>query len=108
VLDGKVEQVFPAASTQRGALVYQARISFDRGDLAIRPGMGATIKIATVEKKGVWLLPARAIKTAGTQKIVSALIDGSVRNVVIQTGLSDGNQTEVIDGLAPGTRVVVE
>ncbi len=107
-LKGQLEEVYPAASNERGAMIYRARIAFDAGNLGIRPGMGATCKIATVEKKDVWLLPARAIKSAGTQKIVTALIDGSTRNLVVQTGLSDGNQTEIISGLEPGIEVVIE
>jgi HlyD family secretion protein len=105
---GRVAQVFPAASTARGATNYEARISFDADLIGVRPGMGATVKIATVEKKNVLLVPSRAIKNAGTQKIIGVRIDGILRNVVIQTGLSDGNQTEVISGLNEGTLVVLE
>ncbi len=107
-VSGKLTQLFPAASTERGALVYHARISFDAGKLAVRPGMGATIKIATVEKKGVLLVPSRALRSAGSQKIVSAIVDGVPQNVVVETGVSDGNQTEVISGLKLGDKVVVE
>jgi HlyD family secretion protein len=107
-LSGKLTQLFPAASNVRGALIYQARIQFDKGELAVRPGMGATIKIATVEKKNVLLVPSRAIRDAGTQKIVSEYVNGAVENVVVETGLSDGNQTEIVSGLEPGAKVVIE
>ncbi len=107
-LTGKLTQLFPAASNERGALIYHARIQFDKGGLAIRPGMGGTIKIATVEKKGVLLVPSRAIRNAGTQKIVTELVNGVVRTVVVQTGLSDGNETEIVSGLDPGARLVIE
>jgi HlyD family secretion protein len=63
-LTGKLTTLFPAASNVRGALVYNARISFNAGQLPVRPGMGATIKIATVEKKNVLLVPSRAIRSA--------------------------------------------
>jgi HlyD family secretion protein len=105
---GKLTQLFPAASTERGALVYHARISFDAGKLAMRPGMGATLKIATVEKKDVLLVPSRAIRNAGSQKIVLAIVDGAQQNVVVITGMSDGNVTEIVSGLKPGDKVIVE
>lgn len=108
MVSGKLTQLFPAASTERGALVYHARISFEAGKLAVRPGMSATIKIATVEKKDVLVLPSRAIRSAGSQKIVSAIIDGIQQNVVVETGVSDGNQTEIISGLKAGDKVVIE
>ncbi len=107
-LNGKLKALFPAASNERGAYVYHARISFERGELAVRPGMGATIKIATVERNNVLLVPTRAIKNAGTQKIVAAQVNGALRNIVVQTGLSDGNQTEIVSGLDQGATVVVE
>ncbi|MGB8647023.1 MAG: efflux RND transporter periplasmic adaptor subunit [Anaerolineae bacterium] len=105
---GKVAQVFPAASSERGAMVYRARISLDPGLPGMRPGMGATIRIATVEKEGVWLLPSRAIKNAGAQKIVTGLIAGARRDLVVQTGLSDGSQTEILSGIDPEIPVIVE
>ncbi len=107
-LEGKLTRLFPAASNERGALVYHARIQFDKGDLPVRPGMGATVKIATAAKKNVLLIPTRAIRTAGAQKIVSEFVNGVIRNVVVQTGLSDGNQTEIVSGLEPGARLVIQ
>jgi HlyD family secretion protein len=107
-VNGSVTRLFPAASTDRGASVYQARVKFDASDLAIRPGMGATIKIATVERKNVLLLPSNAIKNAGPQKIVTMLINGARQNIVVLTGLSDGNETEIVSGLREGAMVVIE
>jgi HlyD family secretion protein len=105
---GQVTRLFPAASNERGAFIYHARVSFDAGELRVRPGMGATLQIATVERKNVLLVPSRAIKNAGSQKIVSVLLDGTPRNVVVQTGMTDGNQTEIVSGLDEGATVVVE
>jgi HlyD family secretion protein len=105
---GKLTTLFPAASDVRGALVYNARISFDTGKLAIRPGMGATIKIATIQKSNVLLVPSRAVRNAGTQKIVTVTVDGVQQNVVVVTGVSDGSNTEIISGLDPGEQVVIQ
>ena len=107
-LAGKLTTLFPAASDVRGALVYNARISFDAGKLEVRPGMGATIKIATVEKKNVLLVPSRAVRNAGSQKIVTATVDGVQQNIVVETGVTDGNNTEIISGLEPGEQVVIQ
>jgi macrolide-specific efflux system membrane fusion protein len=107
-LSGKLTTLFPAASNVRGALVYNARISFNAGKLAIRPGMGATIKIATVDKKNVLLVPSRAIRNAGSQKIVTASVNGLQENVVVETGVSDGNNTEIVAGIEEGEQVVIQ
>jgi multidrug efflux pump subunit AcrA (membrane-fusion protein) len=70
--------------------------------------MGATVNIATVEKSDVLRLPSRAVKNAGSQHIVVVRDDGGIRNVVVETGLSDGNNTEIVSGIGEGTVVVIE
>lgn len=105
---GKLTRLFPAASTDRGATVYRAVIALDATPLKLRPGMGATVNIATVERKDVLRVPARAIKSAGTQKVVVVEDGTGTRNVVVETGLSDGNETEIISGVKEGTVVVID
>lgn len=105
---GTLSRLFPAASTDRGATVYQAIISLNPTPLKLRPGMGATASVATVEKKNVLRVPTRAIKSAGTQKIVIVRDGNDTRNVVVETGVSDGNNTEIISGVSEGTVVVIE
>lgn len=105
---GKVTRLFPAASTDRGSTIYYALVQFDPGQKKVRPGMGATIKIATLEKKGVLWVPSRAIKTAGSEKYV-VVQDGATRqNLVVETGVTNGTQTEIVSGVPEGATVVVE
>lgn len=105
---GKLTRLFPAASTDRGATVYRAIITIDPTDLKLRPGMGATANIATVEKNNVLRVPSRAVKSAGTQKIVVVQEGSSTRNIVVETGVSDGDNTEIISGLTEGMVVLIE
>lgn len=104
---GKLTRLFPVANTERGATVYDAIVVLDPTELKLRPGMGATLNIATLEKKNVLLVPSRAIKSAGTQ-IVVVQEGNQTRNVVVETGVSDGNQTEIISGVSEGTTIVIE
>lgn len=106
---GKLTRLFPAANTDRGATVYRAVIALDPTALKLRPGMGVTANIATLEKKNVLTVPSRAIKSAGAQKIVVVRdANGGTRNVVVATGVSDGNQTEILSGMEEGTTIVIE
>ncbi|TAH48496.1 MAG: efflux RND transporter periplasmic adaptor subunit [Chloroflexota bacterium] len=105
---GQVTRLFPAASNDRGATVYHAIITLEPTELELRPGMGATLNIATIEKKNVLRVPARAIKNAGTQKIVVVKEGNNTRNVVVQTGVSDGNETEIQSGVSEGAIIVIE
>lgn len=105
---GTLTRLFPAASNDRGATVYQAIIELDPTELKLRPGMGATVNIATVERKDVLRVPLRAVKDAGSQKILVVRDGNQTRNVVVVTGLSDGNNTEIVSGVDEGTVVVIE
>lgn len=105
---GQVTRLFPAASNDRGATVYHAIITLAPTELELRPGMGATLNIATIEKKNVLRVPTRAIKNAGTQKIVVVKEGNNTRNVVVQTGVSDGNETEIQSGVSEGAIIVIE
>ena len=104
-LSGKVVRLSPAASTQRGTTTYGAIIDLDPNTLKIRPGMGASLKIQTIEKKSVLLVPNRALKNIGTRKAVHVLGPGAPGDVIVETGSTDGNETEIVSGLAEGDQV---
>ncbi len=105
---GKMTRLFPAASTQRGTTTYSAIVAFDSHGVTVRPGMGATMRIQTVEKTDVLLVPNRAVKSAGTQKAVHIVAPGTPRDVIVQTGVTDGNETEIVSGLSEGDQVELQ
>lgn len=105
---GKVTRLYPAANTERGSTVYNAIVEFSPGEALVRPGMGVTLRITTVEKKGALFVPARAVKNAGSQKFVIQMQNGQRREVVVEVGVTTGNQTEIVSGLHEGDQVVSE
>lgn len=108
VFTGTITRLFPAASTQRGSTAYGAVASFDAKGTHIRPGMGTNLKILTVEKKGILLVPNRALKAAGTRQSAHVVSPGAPRDVIVETGVSDGNETEIISGLNEGDQVQLQ
>jgi HlyD family secretion protein len=106
--DGKVTRLFPAASTQRGTTTYSAVVDFDPHGLKVRPGMSGTMQVQTITKKGVLLVPNRALKSAGTRKAVHILAPGEPRDVIVETGVTDGNETEIVNGISEGDQIQVQ
>ncbi|MBI5301817.1 MAG: efflux RND transporter periplasmic adaptor subunit [Chloroflexi bacterium] len=104
---GKVMRLFPAASAQRGSTSYSAIVDFDPRDIKVRVGMGAPLKIQTIEKKGVLTVPNRALKNIGTRKAVRIIAPGAPRDALVETGLSDGANTEIVSGVNEGDLVVI-
>ncbi len=106
-LNGTLTRLFPAASTQRGSTVYGAVVDFDAKDFQVRPGMGANLKIQTIEKTDILLVPNRALKTIGARKAVHIVAPGEPRDVFVETGVTDGNETEIVGGLNEGDQVLL-
>ncbi len=59
---GSVKQVRYAASTNQNVVTYGAIVEVDNQDLKLRPGMTATAKFITAERKNVLKLPLAAIR----------------------------------------------
>ncbi len=103
----------------------------------IYAGMTATVNITTAERIGTLLVPASALSfsttalqngelttsqiralvtgvssagsanTGGSRGIVVELKNGKLVPVLVRTGLSNGQYTEILSGLNPGDQVVV-
>ncbi len=96
---GRMMRLFPAASTARGTTVYNAVVDFNPDQAKVRPGMSANLRIQTVEKTGVLLVPNNALKNVGTRKAVHVVSPGTPRDVIVETGVTDGSMTEIVSGL---------
>jgi hypothetical protein len=70
--------------------------------------MGANLKILTVEKKGVLVVPNRALKNVGTRKAVRVVTPGEPRDAFVEVGVTDGNETEIISGVNEGDQILVQ
>jgi HlyD family secretion protein len=107
-LPGTIVSLAPAASPERGSTVYEAVVEFDAEGLALRLGMGANLKIITLEKEGVLLVPNRATQPVGRRRLVKVVDGRSIREVEVVTGLSNESETEIVQGLAEGQKILIE
>ena len=65
--------------------------------------MNARGQIITTRSPMSLLIPPRAIRTSGTEQVVDRQErDGTVEQVVVTTGVSDGNNVEIVTGLDEG------
>jgi HlyD family secretion protein len=133
---GKIRDIRNAATTVQNVVTYDAVIDVDNTDLRLRPGMTANVTVIYAERQGVLSVPNAALRFHLPSSAASPAASGSARAhakrgatsddtpeartvyvlrgsepvpVSIHTGLTDGTQTEVIDGeLAVGDPVVVD
>ncbi|MBI2836473.1 MAG: HlyD family efflux transporter periplasmic adaptor subunit [Chloroflexi bacterium] len=75
--------------------------------IQLREGLTVTVNIVVTEKTGVLLVPNRAITRQGGQTLVRVPKDGQVEMRPIAIGINDFQNTEVLEGLNEGDKVVI-
>ncbi len=118
---GEVKQVRQEATTTNNVVTYEVVISAPNADLKLKPGLTANVTIYTAERKGVLSVPSKALRftpqkeTVGKMKIVDVAnaknkvwtIEGnSIVAHKVNIGMTDGTNTQIVGGIAEGTKVV--
>lgn len=105
----RVTAIGLAPKTQQGVVTYVTQAALLVPPNAPRPAAGMTGAAVVVqeERANVLTVPARAIRKRGGDQIVEVMVDGVPQERVIKAGLSDGQNTEVIEGLAEHDQVVL-
>ncbi len=104
--DAILEYISPKATVNNGANQFEIKASVKiPSDVTIRSGYSANAEIVLDQAQDVVTLPESAIQFEGEKTYVMIKeADNYVRRDV-QTGLSDGINIEVKDGIKPGDKV---
>jgi HlyD family secretion protein len=123
--EGRVVQVRNAPITVQNVVTYDVVIQVANPDLALKPGMTATVSITTARRDDVVRVPLRALrfKPEAAEADASAApapaepaapsvyvldANGAPERVEIQTGLRNDRHAELLTGdIEPGEAVVV-
>jgi len=77
-------------------------------DFQLKEGLTVTVSIVVEERNDVLMVPNRAITYQGREAYVQVVSpDGTIEARLIQTGISDSQNTEVTSGLSEGEQVVI-
>lgn len=128
--DGEVTQIrlgstssSSTGSSNESVVTYEVVISAQNPDLKLKPRLTANVTIFTLDKKGILCVPAKALRFNPEAPLISEedivndvnaehklwTKDGNVFTAhAVKTGISNGIQTEIIDGVPEGTPVVLE
>ncbi len=108
LIEGQVKSISPLPKQESGVTVYDVTISFSvPEDTGLRVGMSATADIVTAERSNVLLVPDRALRqNSEGQTVVDVMTDGQPAEKTVVVGVSDGIQTEVLQGLVEDEEVV--
>lgn len=108
---GTVADIAPtAAGTGAGVVTYLVTINIAGQDVELRPGMTANASIVVEELGDVLVAPNWAVRLdreTGQAFVNRLATDGSIDEVVVETGLRNDQFSEIVSGLEEGDVVVV-
>lgn len=125
VFNGGVIQVRRAPTTTQNVVTYDTIIAVDNLDQKLFPGMTADVSIRVAERKNTLKISNSALRysppdgavfqskpparLARRERLVYQLLSESnqLRPLVIRTGISDGSDAEVVEGVAEGVELVI-
>ncbi len=105
--NAKVTAISPSGTVTQGVVNYPVILVLTDADRAIKPGMTANLTIEVERRDNVLLIPTRAVRTQGNQKIVTVQSQGQLSQMRVTTGLSNDTSVEITSGLQEGDVVVV-
>ena len=108
---GKIARIEPQEVIKEGDKYYRVNIYLLDSDLErVRSGMTCDIKIIISKKDSTLTVPDLVIYKKTNQKFVNVIenLGGVQKEVVVETGISDGEFVEITRGLVEGQIVVAE
>lgn len=112
VVTGKLSRIAPQAQQKEGATLFDVEIELDRGQkITLRAGYSANADVIIREKKDVLTIPERLVNYEDGGKKASVEVaqadpKAQPKKVEIKTGISDGLNVEVTEGVKKGDRLV--
>ncbi len=107
-ITGKVAAIAPEATVQQGVVTYVVTTYPDSTTAPLRAGMSASVSITVAQRDNVVLVPNRAARTEGRNRIVEVMLpDGNTEMRRVRLGLANDQFTEVLEGVQEGEVVVI-
>jgi HlyD family secretion protein len=111
IVTGTIAEIAPTAATSGvGIVTYLVTINLDSEDVTLRPGMTANASIVVEQINDVLIIPNWAIRLdreTGQSFVFKMNSDGTVEEIVVETGLRNEQFSQVLSGLKEGDVVVV-
>ncbi len=103
---GVVRDILPQVST--ATRTVQARLELDNRDGSLTPGLLMQVQLSEANAAPRLLVPTEAVIHTGRRSLVLVAGDkDSIRPVTVTAGREHGDDTEILDGLGEGQRVIV-
>lgn len=107
-IPGVLETISPVSTTEQGVVLFPITIRLEPGDHRLRGGLSANALIEVSSRENVLLVPNRAIRREGDERVVYVRGDGDeLERRVVEVGVRDSEVSEIVSGLSEGEEVAV-
>ena len=110
-VQGIVSEIAPTSTSTSGVVTYLVTINIDESVASsLRPGMSASAAITVDELDNVLVVPNWAVRLdreTGEAFVLIRRADGTIEEVVVETGLRNEQFSEILGGLNEGDVVVL-
>jgi len=105
-VDAKVALISPALDAGSTTLEVWMKADNKKGELKVGTPVKVIITGKTVEK--AWKIPQSAVLTAqdGSKSVMVVGSDGAAHRKAVTLGITDGEDVQVLNGIAPGDTVI--
>jgi len=103
---GKVVSVDRVGMITNNVTTYTTIIQFDTSSDQILPNMATTANIIIDSKSDVLIVPSQAVNYQDGQESVTVIRNGQEQNVLVETGIFNDIQTEIVSGLKEGDTII--
>lgn len=107
-LKATVTAISPVATRQAGVVNYPVTLTLEPTQTPAKDGMTALATITVLRKENILLVPNRALRAVGGQRVVTVQAGNQTEQRQVRTGLSNDQFTEILEGLTQGEAVVIE
>ena len=102
---GRIASIDPVLNLETRAATVRAILA--NGDRKLKPGMLLRVRIEAAARSSV-SVPEIAVIGEGDQSFVFTIEDGKAKRLPVKTGLRQEGRVEIVEGLRPGARIVIE
>jgi len=106
-IHGTLDRIFPKAKKEGNATLFDVEITLGgTPGIILRAGYSATAYVTIQQHKDVLIVPERLVLSEEGKRLVETKKGEVISKVEVKTGLSDGLNIEILEGLKEGDQVV--
>lgn len=105
IFEGQISTISPGANADG---TYNVKLEMDNNNGSLKSGMFAEVYFTKDKKDSTFVLPRSAVITKDNESYVFVTEGSKAQKVVVKTGIDNGEEIEITEGLSDNMMVVIK